>query len=567
LRPVVWFAPWGYLLAAMLEFIVALGMLLAYFRKARGDLEEGKYFLQMMAERLDLATRAARLGIWDWDLGNDELIWDDRMYALYGLKKTAFPDAHEARRRGFHPDDRLENDSVLEQARRGEKEYDTEFRVVWPDGTIRSIKALGQVQWDSGGNPVRMTGINYDITELKELEARLQQSQKMESIGNLAGGIAHDFNNILFPIVGMAELLLEDLPSGSQEYENAGEILKAGRRGSDLVQQILAFSRRADHKMIPFRIQPVLEEVLKLSRFTIPANIEINEDIEDDCGPIMGDPVQLHQIAMNLMTNAYHATEEAGGTISVQLREAVFEIEDSPAASLNPGPYAVLVISDTGCGIDPGHRDKIFDPYFTTKAQGKGTGLGLAVAYGIIKEHRGDIQVYSEKGKGTTFEVYLPLLEASLKGESAKRLETHPRGNEKILLVDDEASAVQVERLMLEKLGYAVTPCFGSVDALNRFKADPHAFDLVITDMTMPKMTGDALARELTLIRPGMPIIICTGFSERINHPKAKLTGIRKILKKPISKSEMAGTVRKVLDEAKDPLAETWNEDPGGTKR
>jgi two-component system cell cycle sensor histidine kinase/response regulator CckA len=231
-----------------------------------------------MAERLSLATRAARLGIWDWDIENNQLMWDDGMYPLYGIEKEEFTNTYESWLNGLHPEDRLENDRISEQARRGEREYDTEFRVVWPDGTIRHIKAFGQVVWDSDGNPIRMIGVNYDITEKKEMETLIQQAQKMEAIGNLAGGIAHDFNNILFPIIGMSEILIEDLPPDSPERENVEQIYRAGQRGSDLVKQILAFSRQSEHKMIPTRLQNILEEVIKLSRSTIPAYIEIDQE-------------------------------------------------------------------------------------------------------------------------------------------------------------------------------------------------------------------------------------------------------------------------------------------------
>ena len=390
-----------------------------------------------------------------------------------------------------------------------------------------------------------------DITEIKKMESRIQQAQKMEAIGNLAGGIAHDFNNILFPIIGMAELLLEDLSPHSLEYENAKEILKAGKRGSDLVKQILAFSRQSEHKVIPVRIQSILKEILKLVRSTIPSNIEISEDTQTKCGLVMVDPTQLHQIVMNLITNAYHAVEEAGGKISVQLREVALSDDDLLQTSLEPGQYAMLTVSDTGCGIDPAIMDRIFEPYFTTKEQGKGTGLGLAVVYGIVKSYKGNIKVYSEVGKGTTFDVYLPLKEESCEASPVEKVESYRTGDERILLVDDEVPIVQLEKQILERLGYQVTPRTSSLDALETFRAAQDAFDLVVTDMTMPNMTGDRLAEKLIAIRPDIPVIICTGFSEKINEEKAVNMGIKGFLMKPIIKSEMAQMIRKVLDEAK----------------
>ncbi|GAB6907705.1 hypothetical protein JCM12296A_35420 [Desulfosarcina cetonica] len=408
--------------------------------------------------------------------------------------------------------------------------------------------------------PNQFACIFEDITDRKQTEIRLQQAQKMESIGNLAGGIAHDFNNILFPIVGIAEILMEDLPPDSPEYQSVHEILKAALRGSDLVKQILAFSRQSEHKKIPMRIQQVLREVIKLCRATIPSNIEIALEVDQDCGLVMADPTQVHQIGMNLITNAYHAVEAAGGRITIRLKNARIAADDQMARSLPPGPYALLSIADTGIGISPAVMDKIFEPYFTTKAQGKGTGLGLAVVYGIVKEHNGDIKVDSLLGKGTTFRVYLPRIRQSPAPRIGDPAEAAPKGNERILLVDDEDTIVRLQSLVLKRLGYQVSAHLSSVDALAAFKSDPSAFDLVITDMTMPNLTGDQLAKAILAVRADMPVIVCTGFSDRINPQKIKDEGIRALLMKPIVRAEMARTVRTVLDAAK---AETTVDEQG----
>ena len=424
--------------------------------------------------------------------------------------------------------------------------------------TFRGVKKTGEIIHLSvygssmvyQGRPAAI-GTILDNTKELELEKRIAQSQRMEAIGNLAGGIAHDFNNILFPIVGLSEMLMEDLTPDSHEHEYAREIYNAGRRGSDLVKQILAFSRQSEQEKMPIRIQQILKEVLKLTRSTIPSNIRITQDIQGDCGLVRADPTQIHQIALNLITNAYHAVEPKNGEIDVRLREVGIEPGHLPDSALPPGRYALLSVSDTGVGINPSILQKIFEPYFTTKEQGKGTGLGLSVVYGIVKEHQGDIRVTSELGKGATFDVYLPIMAQAVETAAAGEKGELPTGNERILLVDDEKAIAKLEKAVLERLGYTVTMHVNSLAALEAFKAGPGLFDLVICDITMPNMTGDLLAREMIAIWPDIPIIICTGFSERLNPENAMLIGIKSFLMKPIVKEELATVVREVLDAAK----------------
>lgn len=402
---------------------------------------------------------------------------------------------------------------------------------------------------DENGRPLYLLGISEDITHRKIFESQVRQSQKMESIGNLAGGIAHDFNNILFPILGMSELLLEDLPEESLEYKNVQQIMKAGQRGADLVRQILDIGRQSKHKMLPIQIQNILKEVLKLSRSTIPTDIRITENIDGSIGLVHADPVQMHQVAMNLITNAYHAMENHGGEICVTFTKQTLAQDTLTTPLLAPGDYAVLSIADNGHGIPAEIQNKIFEPYFTTKKKDKGTGLGLATVYGILKEHGGDIEVESEIGKGTTFQVFLPLMEEILESKQVQPESLLPTGTENILLVDDEQVIVEMVSQMLERLGYTVTTYTSSIDALAAFETDPDLFDLVITDMTMPNMTGDRLAGELINIKPDLPVIICTGFSERINHDMARQIGITGFLMKPVVKSKLARMIRDGLDE------------------
>lgn len=502
------------------------------------------------------ALEMARLGYWEYDVLKDRFTFNDHFYKIFRTSveevgKTTMSSAEYADR-FVHPEDRR---LVEQETRKAIAATSPDFsrrlehRMIYADGTVGHISVRFYIVKNRKGETIRTYGVNQDITERKHLEARLAQAQKLESIGNLAGGIAHDFNNLLSPIVGLSELLLDDLDENSPEHENVREILKAGKRGSDLVRQILAFSRQSEQKKIPVRIQKILTEVLSLCRSTIPTEIEIRQEIRGDCGLVMADPTQIHQIAMNLMTNAFHALEQPGGRIRVQLVESVLTPEDLTGRPIPPGKYVSLTVSDTGCGIDPKIVDQIFEPYFTTKKTGKGTGLGLAVVYGIVRDHGGDVMVQSEVGSGTSFKVYLPLMSRPAMAGSEKADAFPATGNERILLVDDEGAIVKLEKQMLERLGYKVTTRNSSLDALEVFKARPDAFDIVITDMTMPNMAGDQLARELTLIRPDIPVIICTGFSERIDPEKAAAMGIKGLLMKPIVKSEMADMVRKALDQ------------------
>lgn len=397
------------------------------------------------------------------------------------------------------------------------------------------------------GSVSKMT-VFRDTTEMHKMETQLQQAQKMEAIGTLAGGIAHDFNNILFPMLGYTEMMLEDVPDDSPFQDKLQGILTGAMRAGDLVKQILTFSRQSDHEMKPLRIQLVLKEVLKLIRSTLPTTIDISQHIRSDCRLVMADPTQIHQIAMNLMTNAYHAMEGTGGTLTVTLKEVELTAGDLKDTVMVPGPHVCLMVADTGPGMDQGVLDRIFDPYFTTKEEGKGTGLGLAVVHGIVKDHGGHISVFSEPGKGTEFKVYLPVIQTETDAKEIGKRFIVPKGDERILLVDDEQEIVAMLKLMLERLGYHVTCRTSSIEALEAFKQNPNSFDLIITDLTMPNMTGEQLARQIIEIRPDMPVILCTGFSEKMSKKKADALGIKSLVMKPVVKSDLANTIRKALE-------------------
>ena len=398
------------------------------------------------------------------------------------------------------------------------------------------------------GEPFILT-IFHNVTEEKLLQSQLQQAHKMEAIGTLAGGIAHDFNNILSSVIGYTELALEDTKRETLQHENLREVLKAGSRAKDLVKQILTFSRQAEQEQKPIQVKPIVKEALKLLRASIPNTIDIKDNVQSN-SLVIGDSTQIHQILMNLCTNAAHAMEDdEEGLLTVSLSDVKLDpgfISNHP--DLKPGPHINLTVTDTGHGISSNVMEKIFDPFFTTKEKGKGTGMGLSVVHGIVRSHGGDIYIYSEPGIGSTFKIYLPAIERGLERED--RIEKPiPFGTERILFIDDEPAIVNIGKQILESLGYNVSVRTSSIEALELFKEKKDRFDLVITDMTMPHMTGEKLVEELMRIRLNIPVILCTGFSSRIDGQKALGMGIRAFISKPFLKREIAEAVRKVLDE------------------
>jgi len=433
---------------------------------------------------------------------------------------------------GLHPERYLSNEN--ENIRRnGER--------VWVTWTNKAI-------YDKDGNIVEILCIGNDITDRKNLQDQLIHTQKMEAIGTLSGGIAHDFNNILSIIIGYTKLAQDKVPEGSQLWEDLREVYQAGNRARDLVKQILTFSLQAEQKRTPVKIHRVVTETLKLLRSSFPATIEIRTRLTTTA-PVLADFTHIEQVIMNLCTNAYHAMREQGGVLEVRLEELMLDDEAfAHQLDISLGPYLSLTVLDTGRGMDKAVRDRIFEPYFTTKRTGEGTGIGLTVVHGIVKSYGGAITVESEPGRGSIFQVLLPRLKGAVVEEEHKKVVLPPRGTERILFVDDEPALVNIGRRMLEDLGYEVVTSTSGIETLSTFRRQPENFDLVITDMTMPKMTGDRLATELLGIRPGIPIILCTGFSERITGEKAKEIGIRKFVMKPLLMNDLAEAVREVLD-------------------
>ena len=451
----------------------------------------------------------------------------------------------------YNPQEREKLTTAI--ARDGKIEnLETKFRL--KDGSI--ITALMSAVLIRLKDKPHILTITRDISDLKsaqkerkQLRTQLIQAQKMEAIGTLAGGIAHDFNNILGAIIGYAEMALYDTKKDSMEHYNIDQVLKAGHRAKDLVKQILAFSRKSEQDKKIISLTPVIEEALKLLRASLPTTIEIRQNIEPGLNAIFADPTQMHQVIMNLCTNSAHAMGERGGILNVELHNVDLDPQKAVQyPELNSGPYVRLSIIDTGHGMDSATMDRIFDPYFTTKEQDKGTGMGLAVVHGIIKGHGGGIRVQSKHGKGTRFDILFPVIGKQMESET-EELKALPTGNEHILFIDDEETLIDLGESMLKKLGYRVETRTRPNEALEIFGAAPDRFDLVISDMTMPGMTGDILAAELMKIRSDIPVIICTGYSERIDEQKAGDLGIKGFIMKPFTIRGLSKTVRAVLDQ------------------
>jgi signal transduction histidine kinase len=424
-----------------------------------------------------------------------------------------------------------------ERSRRWYLNYDRAIR--WIDGRLVHLQ------------------VATDITQLKELEqqrhrteGQLRQAQKMEAIGTLAGGIAHDFNNILSAILGYSELALDDALHERASAPYIRQIIKAGGRARDLVQQILTFSRQTETEAKPIQVKPIVKEALKLLRASLPSTIEIRPDIQSEA-IVEADPIQIHQVIMNLCTNAGHAMRETGGTLTVTLAD---ETLDRPFTDrfreLAPGEHLKIEVRDTGPGIAPGLMDKIFDPYFTTKEKGEGTGMGLAVVQGIVQSCKGSVTVDTPEDGGVSFKIHLPVIHTDEPAQTKLDAVVHG-GSERILFVDDEPPLAELSKQLLERFGYQVTIRTSSIEALELFRSQPEDFDLVITDMTMPHMTGDQLALELMSVRPQLPVVICTGYSEKITEDLLERGNIKALILKPIIRNELLVSIRSILDEVK----------------
>jgi signal transduction histidine kinase/CheY-like chemotaxis protein len=434
------------------------------------------------------------------------------------------------------------------------------WNLVQKDGVVRAFEAEqyrkdGTTYWasitihavrDPKGKVLYYEGMIEDITERRKLEGQLRQTQKMEAIGTLSAGIAHDFNNILTAILGFADLGFEDAPADSKAKRHLARVLRAARRGKDLVTQILSFSRKGEEELRPTVLAPIVKESIKMLRASLPKTIEIRGDITTEPSPTLADPTQIQQIIMNLGTNAAHAMWQRGGLMTVDLSRVTVTSDNAPDPGLTPGSYLKLSVSDTGTGMDRDILERVFDPFFTTKKPGEGTGLGLWVVQTIVKKHKGAITVRSTPGKGATFEVFLPRIPEQVL--PAKELPLSAlKGHGRLLIVDDEADIAELEKEMVERLGYSATAVIESGAALVLFKENPDNYDLVLTDQTMPGMTGIDLARELLSVRPDVPVVLITGYCDVVDEELAREAGVKAVVAKPMTRAEVGLITKRLL--------------------
>jgi PAS domain S-box-containing protein len=510
--------------------------------------------LRETSEALQALVQSSPVAIIVLDADGHVKLWNPAAQSVFGWSEEEVM-GHPL---PYVPEAKLdEHQALRERVLRGDAFTEVEVRRIRKDSSPIDLSVSTAPLRDAGGRVTGIMSVNIDITarkrseeEKRHLQAQLRQAHKMEAVGTLAGGIAHDFNNILAAMIGYTEMALTDVSQSSPKRHYLEQVLKAGHRAKDLVKQILVFSRMKQHQeRVPVQIAPIISEALKLLRASLPTTVEIRQNIAIESSVVLADPTEIHQLMVNLCTNAAHAMEENGGILEVSLTEVTIDSQaDGAPPELNPGRYLRLMVSDTGHGIDAETLERIFDPYFTTKEVGKGSGLGLAVVLGIVKRHEGAITVNSEPGIGTNFHVFFPKMESVAASAVDSTELPLPKGTERVLFVDDEEILVEMGKSMLKWLGYEVSATTSSVQALELLAAHSDAFDLVITDYTMPHMTGADLAQAAMRIRPDIPVILCTGFSDRITEEQARDMGIRAYAMKPLNMANIAETVRRVLD-------------------
>jgi PAS domain S-box-containing protein len=516
------------------------------------ELQERKRVeIALRQSRSDLAEaqRLAHIGNWEWEIETGHINGSEEVFRLLGLAPQQRL-SYSLIRSMIAPDDQQSWGQAVQAVLDTGNPMQIDCRVLRTDGDLHWLHSEAQVVRDEAGQAVKMFGTFQDITERKQREADQLQASRMESIGVLAGGIAHEFNNVLAAIIGFAELATLDMDPSGPTYRHLQSVLTAGRRAKELVQQILTFSRKNHPVRQPVSLPALAQEVLRLVRASVPTTIAIASHIDPEAGEVLADPTHLHQILMNLCTNAAYAMRQTGGTLELTI--TCVEVHGAGAATqaLSPGPYVRLTVRDTGDGIPPEVLEHIFEPFFTTKEVGEGTGMGLAIIHGIVTSYNGAVSVESTPGVGSIFTVDLPRLAPTNQRCPDPAPETQtpmPQGRARILFVDDEASLARLGQEALSLMGYEVVSVLDSGEALNLFRAMPQQFDLVVSDQTMPVMTGTQLAQELRQIREDIPIVLCTGFSHMVDADRARVLGINAFCMKPLDMRELAHQIDHIL--------------------
>ncbi|GMV83591.1 MAG: hypothetical protein AMXMBFR7_47750 [Planctomycetota bacterium] len=512
--------------------------------------------LEISENRLQLAVKAGKFGIWDWDVAQDRLIWDEAMHRMYGVPVESFGGKYESWKRCVVSDDLAAVCGALDAALRGERPFDTTFRVLRPDGSLRHLRGVAQTIRGEHGQTTRVVGINWDITEQmqsererQQLEAQFRQAQKMESMGQLAGGVAHDFNNLLTVIQGYAELLRRQLPEGSPEQEKVRAIMQSGNRAVALTRQLLAFGRKTVLEPKVLDPNAVVQGISKVLRRLIGEDIELRIVLGEHVGLIQADPALLDQALINLAINARDAMP-SGGTITLETRNGhENEAGQAGRGDLPSGPYAILAVSDTGQGIPESVKSNIFEPFFTTKGPGKGTGLGLAMVYGFVKQSGGHVSVDSTEGRGSCFKLYLPCVELVHRAPDDPVAESKtPRGHETILLVEDEVPVRSLAREYLESCGYRVLEAGDGVEAISTAESHGGAIQLLVTDVVMPNMGGRQLAQKLAITHPETRVLYVSGYANDAVLRHGVEAANLAFLQKPFLPEDLARKVREVLD-------------------
>ena len=546
----------------MMIFFTRLARLIGEMGLARNELEEGHQKLHKSEERLHLAVKAATIGIFDWDIENNEMTWNDCMYSLYGIRKEEFGGSYSSWSSMLHPEDRQQTEAEIQSALHGEREYTHEFRITHPDGTVRFIKAASQTYFDDNGKPLRMIGTNIDITDRKKaedeklvFEQQIQQTQKLESLGVLAGGIAHDFNNILAVIIGNCSL-------AEMNYETARNYIpvieKAAERAAGLCRQMMTYAGKASSTPSLVIMWLLVDDVVNMLKTTIRQNVTIKTSYLPDIPTITGDASQLRQIVMNLIINASEAIGDVQGEVSVSLSKSEIKagqtVKDHLGTVIPSDTYLCLEITDNGCGMDEETKRRIFEPFYTTKFPGR--GLGMSAVLGILKAHNGALQISSQPGEGAAFKVYLPVAK-SVATEEESPQQAAPalwQGNGTVLLVEDEVEVISIASAMMKEMGFTVIEAVNGKEALELYQQGAADITLVVTDIGMPVMDGYELFRKLKTIDPKLPIIISSGFGNTDIKSNLPIEEIAGLVSKPYNFDRLRVVLQGVVEGASERL-------------